>query len=223
MLKFVLCQTAGADDYSGQIDNPAVLPYLTQAFYSRLSNATSTILTSEIRARLSFCIKDPEADWDRAFNFSSNLDFLTSCIQRTKGDVTKRLCTAAELKFYFSHFFESGSTNYLKPNKNCNLTNWEAGCEPGWASSVASDQRVDLKNSQHIPVRTLDSQPCCEGFFCPRGMTCMMPCPLGSYCPLATLDKATGVCQPYLQIQLPTASCTDKSYLWWSKYLGRYS
>lgn len=90
------------------------------------------------------------------------------------GDVTKRLCTAAEMKFYFNHFFESGGVDYLKPNKNCNLTNWGNGCEPGWASSVGQDQQVDLRNSQFIPARTLDPQPCCEGFFCPRGITCMI-------------------------------------------------
>lgn len=26
-----------------------------------------------------------KAEWDRAFNFSSNLEFLTSCIQKTNG------------------------------------------------------------------------------------------------------------------------------------------
>ncbi|KAK3026899.1 hypothetical protein RJ639_041368 [Escallonia herrerae] len=192
------------DDYSSQIDNPAVLPYVTQLLYSRISNLTSTILTSQISNRSSFCIKDPEADWNRAFNFSSNLDFLTACIQRTNGDITRRLCTAAELKFYFGNFFESGSTNYLKPNKNCNLTSWVAGCEPGWACSAESSQKVDLKDSRDIPPRTLDCQTCCEGFFCPHGLTCMIPCPLGSHCPLATLNKATGVCEPY-RYQLPPA------------------
>ncbi|KAK3034113.1 hypothetical protein RJ639_034465 [Escallonia herrerae] len=197
------CQSLD-DDYGSQIDNPAVLPYVTQLVYSRISNLTSTILTSQISNRSSFCIKDPEADWNRAFNFSSNLDFLTACIQRTNGDITRRLCTAAELKFYFGNFFESGSTNYLKPNKNCNLTSWVAGCEPGWACSGESSQKVDLKDSQDIPPRTLDCQTCCEGFFCPHGLTCMIPCPLGSHCPLATLNKATGVCEPY-HYQLPPA------------------
>ncbi|XP_075664723.1 ABC transporter G family member 24-like isoform X2 [Castanea sativa] len=120
-----------------------------------------------------------------------------------RGDITRRLCSAAELKFYFNSFFErSGSTNYLKPNKNCNLTSWVEGCEPGWACSVGSNQKVNLNDSKVIPARTLNCQACCEGFFCPHGITCMIPCPLGSYCPLATLNKTTGVCQPYLY-QLP--------------------
>ncbi|KAI3437505.1 ABC transporter domain-containing protein [Psidium guajava] len=53
-----------------------------------------------------------------------------------------------------------------------------------------------------MPSRTHDCQPCCEGFFCPQGITCMIPCPLGSYCPLATLNKTTGTCDPY-NYQIP--------------------
>lgn len=91
------------------------------------------------------------------------------------GDITRRLCTAAEMKFYFNGFFETaGNANYLKPNKNCNLTSWVPGCEPGWACSVGPNEQVDLKNSQDIPSRTGHCQPCCEGFFCPHGITCMI-------------------------------------------------
>ncbi|KAK9283806.1 hypothetical protein L1049_012060 [Liquidambar formosana] len=194
LVQFVQCQD--------EFDNPAVLSLLTQVVYSRLSNLTTGI-SAEISNPSSFCILDPEDDWNRAFNFSSNLDFLSSCIQKTKGDITQRVCTAAEVKFYFGSFFErSQSTNYLKPNKNCNLTSWVSGCEPGWACSIGPNQEVDLKNSQDMPARTRDCQACCEGFFCPHGITCMIPCPLGSYCPLSTLNKATGTCEPYLY-QLP--------------------
>ncbi|XP_059628328.1 ABC transporter G family member 28-like [Cornus florida] len=201
LLQFVQCQVVDDSDYS-QTDNPAVLQYLTQHVYAQLSNVTKSIITGEISNRSRFCVKDPEADWDRAFNFSSNLDFLTSCIQKTKGDITRRLCTAAEAKFYFSNLFEEHSANYLKPNKNCNLTSSVSGCEPGWACSIGPNQEVDLKNSRDTPARTLDCQACCEGFFCPRGLTCMIPCPLGSFCPLATLNNGTGVCEPYFY-QLP--------------------
>ncbi|XP_057735326.1 ABC transporter G family member 24-like isoform X2 [Arachis stenosperma] len=199
-LPFVV-QCQEVNDYD-QIDNPSVLPLVTQLVYSRLSNLTS-LLSQEITTHSTFCVKDPDADWNQAFNFSSDLSFLASCIKKTKGDVTRRLCTAAEVKFYLSSLLErSTSSNYLKPNKNCNLTSWFAGCEPGWACSAPSSQKVDLRNSKEIPARTSNCQPCCEGFFCPHGITCMIPCPLGSYCPLAKLNKATGVCEPYLY-QLP--------------------
>lgn len=91
------------------------------------------------------------------------------------GDITRRLCTAAEMKFYFNNFFvKAESANYLRPNQNCNLTSWVSGCEPGWACSVGQDQQVDLKNAQDMPPRTQNCQPCCEGFFCPHGLTCMI-------------------------------------------------
>ncbi|KAI3746905.1 hypothetical protein L6452_09347 [Arctium lappa] len=72
-------------------------------------------------------------EWDKAFNYSSNLDFLTSCIQKTKGDVTQRLCTSTELKFYFEGFFLGNS--YERPNRNCNLTTTVSGY--GWYQLLA--------------------------------------------------------------------------------------
>ncbi|QCE07924.1 ATP-binding cassette [Vigna unguiculata] len=189
------------NDYD-QIDSPAVLPLVTQLVYSQISNLTS-IISQEISRESTFCVKDPDADWNQAFNFSTDLDFLASCIKKTRGDIAKRLCTAAEVKFFLDSLLgKSVSANYLKPNKNCNLTSWVSGCEPGWACSDLSSHKVDLKNSKEIPARTSNCQPCCEGFFCPHGITCMIPCPLGSYCPLAKLNKTTGVCEPYLY-QLP--------------------
>lgn len=85
------------------------------------------------------------------------------------------MCTVAEVKSYFRSITEEiGSTNYLKPNKNCNLTSWGSGCEPGWACSTGTNEQVDLRNSQDIPARTTNCQACCEGFFCPQGITCMI-------------------------------------------------
>ncbi|KAK9106367.1 hypothetical protein Syun_022378 [Stephania yunnanensis] len=178
--------------------NPAVLPIVTELIYNRLMNLTA-IFDGDVAKRLSFCIKDLDADWNGAFNFTSNLEFLTTCIRQTKGDLPQRLCTAAEIKFYFNSFFERGShsTNYVKLNKNCNLKSYNDGCEPGWACSVGKDKKVDLKNSKEAPLRTQDCQPCCAGFFCPHGITCMIPCPLGAYCPVAKLNKTTGICDPY--------------------------
>lgn len=90
--------------------------------------------------------------------------------------MTARICTAAEIKAYFNSFFEKGvkKTNYLKPNINCNLSSWVSGCEPGWACRVVKGQKVDLRNSKDMPVRITDCATCCEGFFCPHGLTCMI-------------------------------------------------
>ncbi|KAJ6699167.1 WHITE-BROWN COMPLEX-like protein 30-RELATED [Salix purpurea] len=186
------------DDYS-QTGNPALLPIITDMIYKRLSNL-SVVFGDDLMDSLSFCIKNVKADWERAFNFEGELDFITNCIKKTKGDITLRLCTAAEIKFYFSSLFGQGTTDqthYLKPNKNCNLSSWPNGCEPGWGCGTNPNQKIDLYNSKDMPLRTRDCQPCCEGFFCPQGLTCMIPCPLGSYCPSAMLNKTTGMCTPY--------------------------
>ncbi|GFZ14323.1 non-intrinsic ABC protein 12 [Actinidia rufa] len=174
-------------------------PFVTSLIYSQISNFTS-VFEKDITSNLGFCIKDVDADWNGAFNFSENLDFVTNCVKQIKGDVTQRICTAAEIKFYFNSFFERKSSNaqFLRPNKNCNLTSWAPGCEPGWASSVAPGVKVNLKDSKDMPARTYESQPCCEGFFCPQGITCM----IRSYCPRAKLNKTTGICDPY-RYQLP--------------------
>ncbi|KAL2324824.1 hypothetical protein Fmac_023882 [Flemingia macrophylla] len=170
-----MMQCQQVNDYD-QIDSPAVLPLITQLVYGQISNLTS-VLSQEISRESTFCVKDPDADWNQAFNFSSDLDFLASCIKKTKGDIAQRLCTAAEVKFYLNSLLgKTISANYLKPNKNCNLTSWVSGCEPGWACSVHSSQKVDLKNSKEIPARTSNCQACCEGFFCPHGITCMIRC-----------------------------------------------
>ncbi|GLT54835.1 hypothetical protein SLA2020_279990 [Shorea laevis] len=193
----------GDGEGSNSYNNPAAQQIFSELVSSRISNFTS-IFKDDITKNFGFCITDVDADWDEAFNFSKNTRFISACAKKTKGDLTQRLCTAAEIKFYFNSFFTSTSskkTNYLKPNKNCNLSSWVSGCEPGWACSAGS-HKVDLKNSKDMPVRTTNCAACCEGFFCPNGITCMIPCPLGAYCPLAKLNKNTGVCEPY-RYQLP--------------------
>ncbi|XP_055811569.1 putative white-brown complex homolog protein 30 [Solanum dulcamara] len=183
--------------------NPTALPILASFIYGQLANLTK-VFHKDITQVLGFCINDVDAELFEAFNFAKNLEFLNNCFKETK-DVTQRLCNAAEMKFYFSSFLDTKSTKktqVLRPNRNCNLTSWIPGCEPGWSCSVNVNEKVDLKNAKDMPDRTRDNQPCCEGFFCPRGLTCMMPCPLGAYCPRAALNKTTGGCQPY-SYQLP--------------------
>ncbi|TKY67188.1 ABC transporter G family member 28 [Spatholobus suberectus] len=146
-----------------------------------------------------------DADWNGAFNFTKDLTFLTMCAKQMKGDITQHMCTAGEMEAYaqsFANGNKSGTkSNFLKPNINCNLSSWVDGCEPGWGCKA--NQKVDINSKKRdMPTRSLECQPCCEGFFCPRGLTCMIPCPLGSYCPRAQLNKTSGVCEPY-RYQLP--------------------
>ncbi|GAB4854972.1 ABC transporter G member 24, variant 2 [Ancistrocladus abbreviatus] len=185
--------------------NPASFSQLDVSafYYAKLSNLTK-IMSNETATRASFCISDPNTDWNMAFGYT-NLEFLATCMERFQGQVAQRLCTAVEIKLYLNNVFKrtsSQSSGYLIPNRNCNLSTWLSGCEPGWACSINPTVEVDLQNAHDIPSRTVDCEACCEGFFCPQGLTCMMPCPLGAYCPLAAADRKTGLCDPY-HYQLP--------------------
>ncbi|KAL8516650.1 hypothetical protein ACS0TY_015055 [Phlomoides rotata] len=207
ILVLVLASSRGAwcvgeDEYSKSGD-PKVLPLVTSLIYNQILDLTSKF-NKEISQTLGFCTRNVDADLNGAFKFANNLEFLSNCVKENK-DVTKRICTAAEMKFYFMSFMDSkadAAAQFLKPNRNCNLTSWVPGCEPGWACSVPDDKQVDLKNANDFPDRVYHSEPCCPGFFCPKGLTCMIPCPLGSYCPHSQLNKATGICEPY-EYQLP--------------------
>ncbi|KAL1558512.1 ABC transporter G member 28, variant 2 [Salvia divinorum] len=217
---------AAAADPTATADNPAAMQLLSQAMFSRFNNF-SAFFGPDVKKHLKFCIRDMDAEWDKAFNFSKNTKFLGECVKGDK-DAMKRLCTAAEVKFYGQSLLggENGevkSRYRLRPNKNCNMTAWPNGCEPGWSCNVRKEDKVDIKNDKVIPERVLDCKPCCPGFFCPHGLTCMIPCPLGSYCPPAQLNQATGVCAPY-RYQLPPGqanhSCGGADI--WSDFTSGY-
>ncbi|KAL8538643.1 hypothetical protein ACS0TY_000604 [Phlomoides rotata] len=196
-LRFVQCQID--TPIPPLLQTPASPALLTEIAYNRLDNLTSEILASKFVREYNFCIENPRDEWNAAFNYSSDVSFLTACLART-GDITQRFCTAAEAEIYFDNLKNGG--NYLKPNRNCNASHWATGCEPGWACSTNNEEPVDPRDSRYIPERGSHCDACCEGFFCPYGITCMIPCPMGSYCPRATLNKHTGKCDPY-SYQLP--------------------
>ncbi|XP_066319816.1 ABC transporter G family member 28-like isoform X2 [Miscanthus floridulus] len=195
----------GTGDYddgtTGDKGSQAIVgsPIVAGAMNDRLRALTSSFAIA-IGKKLDYCIKDTETEWNQAFDFSKDTTFLTNCMKETKGDLQQRICTAAEMRFYFDSLMGGGDTaetNYVKPNVNCNRSSWIDGCEPGWACSAGPDQKIDLQNSKDIPYRPLKCQSCCPGFFCPHGLTCMIPCPLGAYCPRSSLNTSTGICDPY--------------------------
>lgn len=90
-------------------------------------------------------------------------------VECAEGSVTDRLCGAAEIKSYFDNL---QSVNTPPPNQNCNSTSWGQACESGWSAAVVGN--TSLAAGQPIPERTLNPLPCCAGFFCPRGLSCML-------------------------------------------------
>ncbi|KAM0877156.1 hypothetical protein ACQ4PT_035663 [Festuca glaucescens] len=172
------------------------LPPDLRGVNDQLTGLTKDVANT-ISESFSFCVADPVDDWNEAFNYTADLGFVRQCLAETRGDMPQRLCTPAEAKFYFTSLFNAkGEKNlFLKTNINCGRTSWAPGCEPGWGCSAGSNPVPS--NGDDIPLRTTNCQPCCEGFFCPRGLTCMLPCPLGAYCPRATMNVTTGLCDPY--------------------------
>lgn len=112
-VRFPTIQCTGEDSVSA---------LATVLINDQISNFTE-IFADEIRNTLGFGIKDLEDDWNGAFNFSSDLTFISYCIQQINGDVTQRLCTAAEIRSYFRGFADkkTSTDQILRLNKNCNL------------------------------------------------------------------------------------------------------
>ncbi|CAL0334026.1 unnamed protein product [Lupinus luteus] len=164
----VSCQNNNDDDGSG--GGGAGVQILAQELYRASMANITKVLKATIKEELGFCIVDVDADWDGAFNFTKDLSFLTMCSQKLKGDITQRICTAAEIEAYARSFTMQTKSAFLKPNINCNMSSWLNGCEPGWACKA--NQKVEVNNNKkEIPDRSVDCQPCCEGFFCPQGFT----------------------------------------------------
>lgn len=193
----VLGVMAQVNDIAPVNGEDLISQYSSLAFGKILHMTTN--LTNEVARRYNFCIMNIQDERNDAFNFSANLDFVNKCILETKGDMVNRLCSVAEIKFYFSNYLANLQNGGLaKPNKNCNISSWVSGCESGWSSTLSLPfQQPGPRDSSEIPPRTANSEPCCEGFFCPPGLTCMIPCPLGAYCPKARLNISTGLCDPY--------------------------
>ncbi|CAM0146278.1 unnamed protein product [Urochloa decumbens] len=197
---------------------PAPTPQVRE-IEEQLSNLTKRV-ASIISDRFRFCIADPVEDWNAAFNYTPNLGFLQQCFVETRGDLVGRLCTPAEVRFYLSCLHDQKGQNniFLKTTINCNQSSWVQGCEPGWACSIGPDLLLSNINSSTIPTRRINCQQCCEGFFCPHGLTCMLPCPLGSYCPHAKVNITTGLCDPYMYQFTPNSTNACGGADMWADY-----
>jgi hypothetical protein len=79
------------------------------------------------------------------------------------------LCSQSEVELYVKTLASSRTSARVSPN--CNQNSWAPGCQPGWACSTVKDVS---SNASRILLRARNCRPCCPGFFCPRGLTCMM-------------------------------------------------
>ncbi|XP_071709726.1 putative white-brown complex homolog protein 30 [Rutidosis leptorrhynchoides] len=190
--------------------NSRLSPLLTNLYLGRF-NKTLEKYQPAIEKEIGYCTEDVKKDFNGAFDFQGREEFFERCHKKLQ-DLPIRLCTVSELRVYFTSFLKNSGdkksvsqSHFLEPTRNCNLSSWSAGCEAGWASAVNPGQKYDYNETdpKKMPFRTSNSKPCCDGFFCPQGLTCMIPCPLGAHCPVAKLNPSSGICLPY-HYQLPS-------------------
>eukprot|EP00850_Spirogloea_muscicola_P018499 SM000170S02671 [mRNA] locus=s170:128164:135959:+ [translate_table: standard] len=175
-------------------------------------------LRQYIQQHFNYCIEDYDDDKERTFRFEGSREAYLQC--QDGGLLTGRLCRASEAKMYFESF-ESSYTSGLPlipNNKNCDRSanRYMPACEAGFASDIInmpietmSDFVVEApeRNNTDTPA------PCCEGFFCPQGLACMIPCPLGAYCPHGDVSDGTYTyCSPY-EYQPKSPRCGG-AHLW---------
>ncbi|KAH6556581.1 hypothetical protein KP509_1Z169300 [Ceratopteris richardii] len=145
--------------------------------------------TQKLSDQFDFCVRNTKEERDAAFDFSKDLTFLTTCLFDTAGTMLDRLCSAAEIKAYIDslvNLIGSGTSGLATPlisNVNCNDNKWSQGCEAGWSASlnVPTANTSDLySNVSTIPLRDESTfLYCCAGFFCPRGLSCMIQAKIG--------------------------------------------
>lgn len=177
---------------------PRLSPLISNIFLGRF-NRTVKKYQPEIEKEIGFCAIDVKKDFHGAFDFEGREQFFQNSQDKLK-DLPNRLCTVTQLRVFFTSFLNNtgdkksvSQSHFLGPTRNCYLTSWSPGCEAGWASTVNPGQKYDYNETdpKKMPSRPSNSKPYCEGFFCPQGFTCMIPCPLGAHCPVAKLNPTT--------------------------------
>ncbi|GAQ89785.1 ABC transporter G family [Klebsormidium nitens] len=199
VLILLLCHVAQAQPQSAATPMSGAAPSdpLPPALRAKLDNV-SLLVDNYIDLNYGFCIKSAAEEKPLTFDFNQDAQSILACdIEGRLGD---RLCSDGELRSYFA----TDPRRSPPENVNCNADSYLVACNPGFASSLdaASATRnftVPPKYPQDIPRRIDDYAPCCPGFFCPKGLACMIPCPIGAYCPSPGFltEGSYTTCDPY--------------------------
>ncbi|CAM6100951.1 unnamed protein product [Calypogeia fissa] len=196
------------------ISLPPGLPPIPQAFPPIPSLLTPGYLDEKIKEyTASFGRANPDcftrADDTTTFDSVALLNVSSQCVQNEQ-DFLLRLCEQQEIDLYLGNLKRVEGFG-VPPNINCNSSSWPKACNPGWAGAI---DRNYATSSNAIPIRVSNSKSCCAGFFCPAGLTCMIPCPMGAYCPLSFFDPFTYSCIPYYYPALQDGHECGGAHLW---------
>ena len=110
--------------------------------------------------------------WPLPVQNSSNADICSNPVQ-----IAAHLCGPHSLEIYYRFMLLTEDPEKVPATKTCPAgPNVPSDCSPGFFRVQKSGQKSE-KAAAHA---------CCPGYFCPRNLICMIPCPLGAYCPRAT-------------------------------------
>ncbi|KAL4449383.1 hypothetical protein ABPG77_007027 [Micractinium sp. CCAP 211/92] len=144
---------------------------------------TLEALWTTTHEHLGFCIGSSQRRAQRlvALSFpwplpASNDTADAVCSNSTRMDL--HLCSPPEIELYYKYMLLTENPEKVPDNQHCSAgEEGQPACSPGFF-----DANLENRPSTLVPQQ---AHACCEGFFCPPELTCMVPCPLGSYCPRA--------------------------------------
>ncbi|PSC68046.1 ABC transporter G family member 28-like [Micractinium conductrix] len=177
---------------------------------------TLDALWNHSRSTIGFCLGNSQYKAQRVLALSwpfplpvSNDTSDALCSNTTRIDA--HLCGPQEIEDYYKFMLLTEDLEKTPDNAWCSAAAGQPACSPGFF-----DANLDNRPGAGAPQQP---HACCAGFFCPSELTCMIPCPMGSFCPLAwpapPPDKFKGKggaadaswCAPYAYKQRPDLGC----------------
>ncbi|WVZ84105.1 hypothetical protein U9M48_031167 [Paspalum notatum var. saurae] len=133
-----------------------------------------------ISDKFSFCVADLQEDWNKAFNYTSNLDFVDQCLVETR---------ACPLGSYCPRATANQTTGLCDPYKyqiKPNSTNSCGGADM-WAD-IQSTEEIFCPAGYYCPATTKRDN-CSRGHFCRLGSTAEEKCIIKGSCHNENIQK----------------------------------
>ncbi|GMH39179.1 hypothetical protein BSKO_07077 [Bryopsis sp. KO-2023] len=129
-----------------------------------------------IKSASEFCLGDKVDDWKSLLRESLPgrwpVQQSNEPVCSVFENAVDHICKLEDLKTFLRFIVRTDNPEKIPSTEACRSGNsTSGGCWPGFFEFEGS------------------AMPCCDGFFCPRMLTCMIPCPLGAHCVRAKSSK----------------------------------